>query len=60
MPSTTAGAWREGVAWKAWAVIVRPMYSRIAIPASMGINREANPNRPKQQAAASTTPFIQE
>ena len=53
----TAGAWRWGLAWKAWAVITTPIHKTMAIPASRGMIALIREMVPVRQMAVITRPL---
>src|ERR1700743_3486325 len=54
---TTATACRAGTAWKAWAPMSSPMYSRIGTIAGFGSTAPSSENRPQKHSTAMTTPL---
>jgi hypothetical protein len=56
-PTATAGACSAGVAWNACAVMITPIHSTIAMPASIGTSVLIKYVKPKSASAAKKSPF---
>ena len=54
--SATAAPWRGGEAWKAWAVISRPMKTRIGAMAASGSSPTSTPSTPSEAPRPITSP----